>query len=271
MKKVLLFLFTVIMFASCSLIDSAEVGIRFSKFGLTDKGEVKAELCSGYVTYNPITEDIFKYPVFIQRVDYADFQVMTKDAAEFKMNPVLAYEINRDKAIDVFTKYRIGIKEIETGYMRTAVYDAYRITANNYSSEELMGNRAKFEAEVRIMLEKSLMNEGFMVREFTSQIIPPPSLSRAIEGKNEAIQTALKADNEVKTAEAEARIAVAKATGKAESMKITADGEAYYNRTIAASINQMLLQQEAIKKWDGILPTYMTGGAATPFINIPKQ
>lgn len=62
------------------------------------------------------------------------------------MNPVLAYEINRDKAIDVFKKYRIGIKDIESGYMRTAVYDAYRITANNYASEELMGNRAKFES-----------------------------------------------------------------------------------------------------------------------------
>lgn len=61
------------------------------------------------------------------------------------------------------------------------------------------------------MLENSLMNDGFMVREFTSQIIPPPSLSMAIEGKNEAIQTALKADNEVKTAEAEAKIAIAKA------------------------------------------------------------
>lgn len=53
-------------------------------------------------------------------------------------------------------------------------------------------------------------------------------------------------------------------------MRITADGESYYNRTIAASLNQMLLHQDAIEKWDGVLPTYMTGGAATPFINIPK-
>ncbi len=63
--------------------------------------------------------------------------------------------------------------------MRTCVYDAYCITANNYTSDELMASRAKFEAEVRTMLDSSLGQEGFIVTEFTSQITPPESLSAA--------------------------------------------------------------------------------------------
>jgi regulator of protease activity HflC (stomatin/prohibitin superfamily) len=123
-----------------------------------------------------------------------------------------------------------------------------------------MGNRAKFEQEVRQMLEKSLGAEGFIVSEFTSQITPPQSLSAAIEAKNQAIQEALKAENLVKQAEANAQIAIAKAKGEAEATKVKADAEAYYNRTIAASLSPMIVQEDWIEKWNGELPQIVTSG-----------
>ena len=103
--------------------------------------------------------------------------------------------------------------------------------------------------------------------EFTSQITPPKSLSAAIEAKNQAIQESLKAENLVKQAEANAKIAIAKAQGEAEALRIQADGEAYYNRTVAASLNELLVRQDAIEKWDGKLPEY-NGRGAMPFINL---
>ena len=81
------------------------------------------------------------------------------------------------------------------------------------------------------------------------------------------IQSALKANNEVKEAEAKAQIAIAKARGEAEAMKIQADAEAYYNRTVAASLNELLVRQYAIEKWNGELPTY-NGGGSVPFVNV---
>ena len=45
------------------------------------------------------------------------------------------------------------------------------------------------------------------------------------------------------------------------------DGEAYYNRVVAASLNELLVRQYAIEKWNGELPTY-NGGGMTPFINV---
>ena len=171
---------------ACSVIDNSEVGIKFNKFSLTDQGKLQAEPVTGWIFYNSITQKVFKYPVFIQRVDYDAFTVTTKDAAIFSMDPVLAYQLNRDKATDVFTTYRKPLKDIEQGYMRTCIYDAYRITANNYTSDELMASRAKFESEVRSMLDQSLGDEGFIVKEFTSQIDPPESLRRMIDEKNAA-------------------------------------------------------------------------------------
>ena len=140
---------------------------------------------------------------------------------------------------------------------------------SNYTSDELMANRAKFETEVRARLDESMNREGFIVREFTTKIDPPASLTEAINAKNEAVQNALKAENKVKEAEAEAKIAIAKAKGEAEAQKIQGDGEAYYNRVVAASLNALLVQQYAIEKWNGELPTY-NGSNALPFINLSK-
>lgn len=71
------------------------------------------------------------------------------------------------------------------------------------------------------------------------------------------VQSALKAENEIKEADANAKIAIAKAKGNAEAMRIKADAEAYYNRTIAASLSPMIVQEDWIEKWDGQLHTVM--------------
>ncbi len=251
----------------CTVVDNSEVGIKFKKFSLTEQGTLVATPVTGFTFYNPITTAVYTYPVYIQRVDYSPFSVTTRDAATFSMDPLLAYQLDRSKATEVFAKYRRPLRDIESGYMRTCIYDAYRITANNYTSDELMASRARFEAEVREMLDRSLGSEGFIISEFTSQITPPASLSQAIEAKNQAIQEALKAENLIKQAEANAKIAIAQAEGEAKALKIKADGEAYYNRTVAASLNELLVRQDAVEKWDGKLPTY-NGGGAIPFLNI---
>ena len=251
----------------CTRVDSSEVGVRFNKLSLTEQGTLDASPVTGYVFYCPITTDVFKYPTYVQRVDYKPFTVTTRDAAIFTMDPTMAYYLNRAKAVDVFFKYRRDLADIEAGYMRTVIYDAYRISANNYTSDELMANRAKFENEVRLMLDSALTTEGFIVTEFTSQITPPESLRKMIDAKNAAVQAALKAENEVKEAEANAKIAVAKAEGEAKAMKIKADAEAYYNRTISASLSKLIIQEDWIEKWDGKLPQVQGGDKMMPVVN----
>ena len=260
MKKYFMMLFAAMMFmfTSCTTVDSGEIGIRFHKFSSSSESYGGVEgTCKGWVWYNPFTESVFTYPTMVQRKNYEAFTVNAKDASVFTMDPQLAYHINPDKAADIFVKYRKPIEELENGYIRTCIYEAYRTCANKYTSDSLMSNRAKFEADVRSRLEKSLAQEGFIVDEFTSAITPPKSLTEMIDAKNRAVQAALKAENEVKEAEANAKIAIAKAKGNAEAMRIKADAEAYYNRTIAASLRPMTIQEDWIEKWDGQLPTVM--------------
>ena len=246
--------------ASCTVIDSGEIGIKFHKWSANeqDYGGVEGT-CKGWVFYNPITTKVFSYPTYIQRKNYEAFNVNAKDASIFSMDPTIAYRINPEKACDIFTKYRKGIEDLENGYIRTCIYEAYRTCANQYTSDSLMSNRANFERDVRNRLEASLMDEGFIVEEFTSQITPPESLAQMINEKNAAVQSALKAENKVKEAEAEAKIRIAEAKGAAEAMQIKADAEAYYNRTIAASLSPLIVQEDWIEKWNGTVPTVMSG------------
>ena len=263
MKKFLFMLIAVMAvftFNSCTTVDSGEIGIKFKKIASDEASYGGVEgTCRGWVWFNPFTESVFTYPTMVQRKNYDAFTVNAKDASVFTMDPMIAYHINPDKACDIFVKYRKPIEELENGYIRTCIYEAYRTCANSYTSDSLMSNRARFEADVRARLEKSLAQEGFIVDEFTSAITPPKSLTEMIDAKNRAVQAALKAENEVKEAEANAKIAVAKAEGNAKAMKIKADAEAYYNRTIAASLSQMIVMEDWIEKWDGQLPTVQSG------------
>ena len=261
MKKIIFVLFSAMfMLSSCTTVDSGEIGILFHKWsGDSDNYGGVEGTCKGWVYYNIFTESVFTYPTVVQRKNYEAFTVNAKDASVFTMDPQIAYHINPDKACDIFVKYRKPIKELEDGYIRTCIYEAYRTCANSYTSDSLMGNRAIFEADVRNRLEKSLAAEGFIVDEFTSAITPPKSLSEMIDAKNRAVQASLKAENEVKEAEAKAKIAVAKAKGEADALKIKGDGEAYYNKTVAASLNDLLVRQYFIEKWNGEVPTVMGG------------
>ena len=250
---------------SCTTIDSGSVGLKFYKWSSdSDKRGGVIGTCKGWVWYNPITQSVFEYPIYVQRKTYEPFSVNAKDASTFTMDPTIAYRLDGGRAEQVFIKYRKSLADIEDGYIRTCIYEAYRTCANRYTSDSLMANRGGFEMEVREKLEKSLSSEGFVVEEFTSQITPPTSLAEAINAKNEAVQNALKAENKVKEAEANAKIEIAKAQGEANALKIKGDGEAYYNRVVALSLNELLVRQCAIEKWDGKLPTYMAGekGAA---------
>lgn len=257
-----LFLFTILLTKSCTVVDSGEIGIKFHKWSTSseDYGGVEGT-CKGWVFYNPFTTEVFTYPTFIQRKNYEAFNVNAKDASTFQMDPTIAYRINPDKACNIFVKYRKGVEDLENGYIRTCIYEAYRTCANRYTSDSLMSSRANFENDVRTRLEKSLMAEGFIVEEFTSQITPPQSLAQMINEKNAAVQSALKAKNKVAEAEANATIKIAEAKGAAEAMQIKADAEAYYNRTIAASLSPMIVQEDWIEKWDGKLPTVASSGS----------
>ena len=265
---ILLVLGSVFLINSCERIDAGHVGVKVNLYG-SGKGVDDVTECTGVVFYNPLSTKIYEFPTYIQHKEYkktADgddsFIVNSKDGSEFSVSPIMNYSVKREKVPAIFAKYRRSLPEIEEGFLKTAVYDAFRLATNKYTADELISNRAVFEVEVRRLLESQLLKEGFVINQFTSNLIYPETFKRSIEAKNNAVQAALRAENEVKTAEAQAKIKVATAQGNAEAMLTAAKAEAEANRLKQQTITPMLLQLEWINKWNGKLPTTQLGQGA---------
>jgi regulator of protease activity HflC (stomatin/prohibitin superfamily) len=250
----------IFLMASCERIDAGHVGVKVNQYG-DNKGVDDVVAVTGVVLYNPITTRIYEFPTFIQHKEYKgenSFIVNSKDGSEFNVSPIMNYSVQREKVPAIFSKYRRPLEDIEEGFLKTAVYDAFRLATNKYTADELISNRAVFEIEVRRLLDGQLLKEGFTINQFTSNLIYPETFKRSIEAKNNAVQAALRAENEVKTAEAQAKIKVATAEGNAQAMLTSAKAEAESNRMKQQTLTPLLLQLEYINKWDGALPVYGT-------------
>ena len=248
------------LFFSCERIDAGHVGVKVNQYG-DNKGVSDVVEVTGMVFFNPITHSIYEFPTFIQHKEYTgenSFVVNSKDGSEFHVSPIINYSVQREKVPQIFAKYRRSLDQIEEGFLKTAVFDAFRLATNVYTADELISNRQKFEIEVRRILDGELGKEGFVITQFTSNLLYPETFKKAIEAKNNAVQGALMAENKVKQAEAEAKIKVATAQGNAQAMLTSAKAEAEANSLKQKTITPMLLQLEWINKWDGKLPVYGT-------------
>jgi regulator of protease activity HflC (stomatin/prohibitin superfamily) len=261
---------------SCEIIDAGHVGVKVNLYG-DGKGIDDVTEVNGRVFYNPFTTKIVEFPTFIQHKEYKhngednpdeSFVVNSKDGSEFHVSPLLNYSVKRERVPYIFGKYRVTLDEIESGFLKTAVYDAFRVVANSYTADELISNREQFEVKVRKVLKTHLLPEGFILAQFTSNLVYPETFKKAIEAKNNAVQSALTAENRVKQAEAEAKIKIAQAEGNAQAMLTSAKAEAEANRMKQQTITPMLLQLEYIKKWNGVLPTTQLGSGTNMMYNV---
>lgn len=264
----------VVGFNSCERIDAGHVGVKVNLYG-TGKGVGDVTECTGMVFYNPLSTRIYEFPTFVQHKEYIktkdednSFVVNSKDGSEFHVAPIVNYSIQREKVPYIFGKYRRTLESIEEGFLKTTIYDAFRMTANSYTAEELISNRQVFESKVRAKLDSDLLKEGFIITQLTSNLGYPETFKRAIEAKNNAVQAALTAENQVKTAEAQAKIKVATAEGDAQAMLATAKAEAESYKLKQSAITPMLLQQMWIEKWNGQMPTTQLGPGTNMMFNV---
>jgi regulator of protease activity HflC (stomatin/prohibitin superfamily) len=263
-------------FSSCERIDAGHVGVKVNLYG-NGKGVDDVTECAGLVVYNPLSTRIYEFPYFVQHKEYIrtedmdnSFVVNSRDGSEFHVSPMINYTVQRDKIPYVFAKYRRSLQEIEDGFIKTAIYDAFRMTANSYTAEELVSNRQEFENRVKRTLDSAILKEGFVISQLTSNLGYPESFKNAIINKNNAVQAALMAENQVKTAEAQAKIKVATAQGNAEAMLTEVRAKAEANKLEQASLTPMLIQKQWIEKWDGALPTTQLASGTGVMVNMNK-
>jgi len=237
-----------------------------SPFGIVNAGERGIMLRFGAVTGRVLSEGLyFRIPlvesvkimdVKIQKEE-ADVSAASKDLQTVTSKVALNYHIDPDKVDSIYQS--IGIN-YSARLIDPYVQESVKAITAQYTAEELITKRELVRDAIKTALRAKFDNSGIVVDEFN--IIDfqfSKSFNEAIEAKVTAEQNALAAKNKLEQIKFESEQVIASAKGKAEAQRI--EGE-------ALRANPQVIELRAIEKWDGKLPTYMTG--TTPFVNLSK-
>lgn len=267
---------------ACTKVEPGYVGIVVENYG-SQKGVQDFPTQVGRVWYNPITEDVYKYPTFMQNV------VWTKDATEgsgvdesITFNSVEGATMNVDVSFSysfvaesvprIFVTFRKDEDHITHVYIRSALRNAFTHRAATMKAVDIFGaGKQVLLDSVRADMKAQLGSKGMIVDQIA--MVGAPRVEQLVQQSINAVltasQRAIEAENKVRqaSAEGEQRIAAARADSIAAITK--AAGQAQANRLLQESTTDVILRRMALEKWNGVLPQVQASGA-TPFIQIQK-
>jgi len=257
--------------SGCDKVPAGYRGVKVNLYG-SDKGVDEQSLGVGryYIGWN---SELYLFPTFLQNYSWKDEQAITMQTSEglsIRTDAGITYSIQPDNVVKVFQKYRLGIEEITNTFLHNMVRDAMNEVASTMTVEQIYGSQKEiFISKVNSIVKKEASANGVDVDKIylVGSFILPSSVVNSINSKIQAAQNAMKVENEVATAKAEAQKTIVEAEAKAQQILINAESQAKANKILAESLTSEFVQYQAILKWNGHLPK-LTGSGAIPFVNI---
>jgi len=270
----------IILFAKLTTIRPGHVGVSVVKCG--QGGVSPNPIPTGYYWRSLFCEEVIEYPTNVQTLLLSksphegrsmdeSITVTSVEGLPVNLDVSLSFTLDPAKVPAIYTKYRNNIDHIAHNFIRQTIREYLQSVFAQFTAEQLYSTkREEARVEVQNFLAKRLSSEGFVVQQFTvNETRVPDAVVQAINAKVAMIQESQKAEAQVRKTEAEAKQRIAQAQGEAEAKKLSADAEAYFNKTVAASITPEYVQYKALERWNGELPQMMTSGSAVPFVNVP--
>lgn len=243
-----------------SVIEPGEVGLKVHQSG-SNRGEIEV-LEVGRHIYNPLAATIYNYPTYIQTETWEGpnrFQFAAEDGSTLTGSFSVAYVFIEDEITRVYSDFRRSPEEITDEFLQRILRDVLNKVGATTNPFDIYGDgRAKFLQTVEEEFSKEIQNLGLELHSLTLLSLQvPPRLQEAIEAYNEELQKGKQAQAELTRAQAQNEVLLQEARSKAEA-----------NQILNESLSPLLMQQQAIEKWNGELPEYT--GFGTPFINLEQ-
>lgn len=253
--KSLLLIAIMLSTVSCGfeIVDTGYRGVK-TKFGKV----VEAPLGEGLHFYNPLTTDIRELSVREVKQD-GKTMAYTKDVQNADIRFSVSYAL---MPIAVGPTYTEAGYNWEEKFVPQRVKGSIKAIAGKYEATDLVQRRE--EARIRIyeilkgkLAEKSIILRGLEI----TNIDYNDKFEKAVEAKVIATQRAQESKNKTVRIREEKAQAILKAEGVAQAMEIKAK---------ALSKNKDLIELEAVKKWNGVLPQQMFSTGSIPFLKTIK-
>jgi regulator of protease activity HflC (stomatin/prohibitin superfamily) len=262
------------------IIPPGYTGVRVDR--LVDRGISRENTVTGFVLFNPIQTQLIVYPTFVQRVVWThdlregnpmneELSFNTRDSVPVSLDVAVSYSLDPRQVPTFYTKFRADrIESFTHGFLRDTARNVVVSVGSEYNFDDINGSRKEeFLDRIGKEMNARISPFGVDIQQFglIGALRPPQALLDSVSLKTRAIQDSIRTENEVRTAQAEAKKRVA-----------IAEGEAAANRALLLSLDPKLfeweklkLQHEAIAKWNGVSPSVMSGGEGGMLFNIPVQ
>lgn len=276
--------FVFLSIVTVTRIDPAHVGIRVKLAG-SGRGVQDIPVVSGWVFYNPLTEQIIEFPTSVQNVVWTQsttegraqdesLTFASSEGVNINADIGLSFHVQPLLAPHLYLRFRQpDLLQLAHGYVRNAVREGFNDVASRMPVQEIYGaGKHKLVEDVRQKLTDVLGPDGFVIDQLTinGALRLPDNVAQAINRAMEATQNSIQAENRVRQVRAEAEQNVAQAHGLAEAARRRAQGEAdavliraradaRANEIIRLSATGTVLQWRALDRWDGKLPVMQSG------------
>jgi hypothetical protein len=238
-------------------IDAGHVGIKVSNVG-DSRGVGKTEYVTGWVFYNSWISRIYEFPIHQQHIDYEEADIVTRGGFRATIKPSFNYSINSGNVADMFQNLRVGVKEMEQGWLKNAIIGSVNDVANRYTVDSIFNHREEFESSIIKECNKRV-SLWFNVSQLRTNIVPPKEIAESIIAKTRAIQEVQVAENQRQVAVADAERKIAQAKGDSAQSVIQAAGRAEAIKKEQLSLTPLYIEYIKIQKWNGEVPSTVAG------------
>jgi regulator of protease activity HflC (stomatin/prohibitin superfamily) len=234
-----------------------------------DRGIGKTEYVTGWVFYNAWISRIYEFPIHQQHIDYEEADIVTRGGFRATIKPSFNYAINAGNVANMFQNLRVGVKEMEQGWLKNAIIGSVNDVANRYTVDSIFNHREEFESAIVKECNKRV-SQWFNVSQLRTNIVPPKEISESIVAKTRAIQEVQVAENRRQVAIAEAERKIAEARGDSAQAVIQASGRAEAIKKEQLSLTPLYIDYIKIQKWTGQVPTTVAGNSGF-MIQLPRD
>lgn len=239
----------VLLLGSFTLVNAGQRGVVVRLGNVQDR-----VLDEGLHLKTPFVDQVTKMDVTTQKIE-TEADSASKDLQSISTTVALNYALN---PLTVNTNYQEYRKEVQVRLIDPSIQEAVKATTAQFTAEEVITKRQEVGTMIEQHLREKLTQEGIEVKSIAIVNFSfSQAFDNAIEAKQVAEQRALQAERDLERIEIEAQQTIERAKAEAEAIRITGD---------ALRENPSLVELEAVKKWNGVLPTYT--GDAVPFITI---
>lgn len=253
--------------SACDKVPAGYQGVIVNLYG-SDKGVAEQPVGVGRY-YTGWNKELFLFPTFLQNYTWTtaseggdeSITMQTTEGLSINSDVGITYNIRPENVVKVFQKYRLGIKEITDTFLRNMTRDAMNQVSSTMTVEQIYGaNKGDFIAKVNDIVKQQAAVDGIEVDKIylIGSFRLPATVIASINSKIQASQNAMKVENEIATAKAEAQKTVIEAQAKAEA-----------NLTLSHSLTPEFLQYQALQKWNGVLPKVTSN--SVPFIGLDTK